>query len=357
MANKKSLMTFFIINIVAILAAVIIYASFAWYVPNSPTGYLFELTADNVFSIYFSSQDVETEGELIPAVAMKDAVAEGRHFDVNKLYDESDPENERSYVSQTASAISYATKFTSSSLAAILVEYDWYIALAPEIEEDDPENGEDVPELVMLDKGDFIFNISFYDIARAQELIPDENDRFYATPIGDTNMVEIAVNVELMFSQVDELLDPRYKDNVFWVTVDVKRIWELEKNGYLGISFDSTDPEVEGELYPENPPIKYIKNFVYTGTTNYLADIGWEVEHNYEIRDPSLYNVVIKFFVRSTQQQIMPDANGRINFPAQKNIVMEVEVSFAHSLEYMQLNYPDMLEFKHSINIAIGTAP
>lgn len=345
MGNKKSIVSILIIIIVAIISAVSLYASFAWYIPNAPSGYVFDLIADSVYSIYFSSSEVDIDGELKPAVAMPGAVAEGKYFDVKKLYDENDPENERSYVSEIAETISYSTTFISRGADTILVEYEWYITFST-----DPA--------VRLDKDEFVFDVSFFDVERESAIIPDSDNRFYLEPVGETRTVEISVDIEMYFAKVDELMDPRFKDSVFWVTVDIRRIWEIGTNGYMEISFDTNSSEVDGLFYPEEDPIYFESHFSHTGGVSYLADIDWYImQGGFEVPDYGLYSISVKFFNKANQQEIVPNIDGKINLPANSNIRVEVELGFVYDLDYMLTNHPSVVGQVHSMTIAIGTAP
>lgn len=348
---KKRIASIVIIVLAIAVAAVSFYASYAWYKPDSPSGYSIELVADSVYSIYFSSTAVETEGNLIPAKAMPGAVAEGKFFDVTRLYEALAPEYNgnnddicKSYVSETAETLSYATKFTNRGADTILVEYEWHIALST-----DPSE--------RLDKDEFVFDLDLWNPSLEEEIVPDENNRFYLSPVGDSNTIEIDMDVFIYFAKVDELMDPRLKDSELLVTVDLRRIWELSSGGYMEIRFVTDDPMVEGHFYPEEDPIVLTRDFIYSGASNYPADVSVEVFY-YEIPiDLSLFIIDITFFNTITYQEILPDGNGKIPLPAAGSIRVDVEISFVYGEAYMLENHSELLNQRLYVTIGIGTAP
>ncbi len=342
MKNKKQIVSILIVILTVAVMAASLYAAFSWYMPDSPSGYVFELVADSVYSIYFSSTDVDTEGDLIPAKAMPGAVAEGKNFDVKRLYNPADPEP--SYVSEIAQNLSYSTTFINRGADTILVEYDWYITL--------PDN-----PLERLDKDEFVLNVDFWNMDLEQAIVPDANNRFYLSPIGDSRTIQIAVNVTMYFAKVDELMDPRIKDSTLLVTIDLRRIWELSQNGYMEIRYATDDPQVSGTLYPGQNPISYTKDFAYSGASSYLADTSWMVEHYDSQLEPQLFDVELTFINKATQQQIIPDINGRINIPANATVQVTAELSFAYAEALMQTHYPQLLNQKLYVTISVGTAP
>lgn len=344
---KKRIVFMLIISLTIAVSAFSLYASFAWYLPDAPSGYVFDLVADSVYSIYFSSTEVETEGELIPANAMTGAVAEGKYFDVKREYDPlapeyngSNPDICKSYVSEIAQELSYSTKFINRGADTILVEYEWYITLASN-------------PLERLDKDEFAFDVDFWNIALEEEITPDENNRFYLSPVGDSRTIEIDLDVTMYFAKVDELMDPRLKGSELLVTIDIRRIWELPSEGYMEIRFATDDPNAEGSLYPAGEDsILFSRDFSYAGGSNYLANVSWFAAHYETLLEPTLFIVDITFTDKIAEVEIIPDIDGKINIPAGGTVQVDIEVAYATS----EIP-PELLNQRLYVTIAIGTAP
>ncbi|HHT84122.1 MAG TPA: hypothetical protein GXZ92_06685 [Clostridiales bacterium] len=366
MMKVKSKTTINIITLILLLVALCT-ATFAWYAGES-LSYDFDLVADSVFSIYFSSVDVDVEGVLSPAIAMEGAVANGKYMDVTRTYDPSD-ENP-SWVSKAAEHITYWTSFLFRGNASITVSYDWFVSL-----QEDPA--------YLVDKSQFVVDVDFF---LDDEEIEKVNDKLTIHPIGSTTVIDIRVT--MYFAYVDELLDPVLKSNAILTTIDISRIFELGRNETLDIVFDTSRKKAIGAMEPavamegavaagkyidvrkayvpgndDDPlqswvekvatPVRYTTDFIYTGTLNYLVDYTWTVEYQEQALEPSLFILDVIFRDAQSGQPILPNAQGFINLPPSSTITVTVYMYYALVLEVMEENYSHLLDVDFNVIIRL----
>lgn len=102
--RKNKLFSLIIAALIALSVLLNGCASGAWFQESAENSTSFEMVADGVLLIVIDvpSTSFEGEGSMTPAVLMENALREHKYFDVKKLYNEADPENERSYVQNIA---------------------------------------------------------------------------------------------------------------------------------------------------------------------------------------------------------------------------------------------------------------